>query len=395
MKKRNWVFFLFYFFYEAGIVLPGTYQNVYFERILGFSGTQLGLFSGISILLSVILIPVWGMIGDRSGRYKGLLVTFFASWLFLIFLLSRQTVFLAALLVGILIEAARCGCNPIADTITVDHMSKSGGNFSTLRAGGSIGAMLSAMTCGILAKTFGLEKVFFPGYMMMIGSALLLALLLPRVKRETPQKEEKRGDLKTLVRNRRFLFLMAVTLLSTILPDGINPYTGNHLISTLHGNEVMVSLNSICQMLPEFILMLVFGVKVLPKIGFRKAYLLAVMTQMFRFAVYFFAPNPYVFMIGTLTHMFTFACLSTGNVMFLRHIVPKENFATAATLMFSVNTLGRAAYGYLGGVVYQYLGSRWIYLFAFLLVTAVMILELRTSFLDIPYRDPSGEPKRA
>ena len=184
---------------------------------------------------------------------------------------------------------------------------------------------------------------------------------------------------------------MAVTLLSTILPDGINTYTGNHLITTLHGNEVMVSINSICQMLPEFFLMLIFGVRVLPKIGFRKAYLLAVMTQMFRFAVWFLAQHPYVFMIGTLTHMFTFACLSTGNVMFLRHIVSTENFATAATLMFSVNTLGRAAYGYLGGIVYQYLGSRWIYLFAFLLVTAVMIVELRTSFLDIPYRDPSME----
>ena len=391
MKKRNWVFFLFYFFYEAGIVLPGTYQNVYFERVLGFTGTQLGMFSGISILLSAVLIPVWGMTGDRTGRYKGLLIGFFASWLFLIFLLSRQSLFLAALLVGILIEAARCGCNPIADTITVDHMARSGGNFSTLRAGGSIGAMLSAMICGILAKAFGLEKVFFPGYMMMIGAALLMVLLLPRVKRQTLRKEEKRGDLKSLLHNRRFLFLMAVTLLSTILPDGINTYTGNHLITTLHGNEVMVSINSICQMLPEFFLMLIFGVRVLPKIGFRKAYLLAAMTQMFRFAVWFLAQHPYVFMIGTLTHMFTFACLSTGNVMFLRHIVSTENFATAATLMFSVNTLGRAAYGYLGGIVYQYLGSRWIYLFAFLLVTAVMIVELRTSFLDIPYRDPSME----
>ena len=206
-----------------------TYMNVYLEKYLHFSGTQLGLFSGITVLCSVVLIPIWGMLGDRTRKYRELLIGFLSFLILFTFLLSLQNAFLGVLLCGMLIEISRCGCNPFADTLTMDYCTHHNGNYGLYRSGGSIGWMISALVMGVLATAFGLDHVIFKAYMFLLAAALVFAVLFPPI---SPLKEsggsQKKGDFLGLLHNRRYLFLLFVTLTTGIVADGIGAYNGNH-----------------------------------------------------------------------------------------------------------------------------------------------------------------------
>ncbi|MBR1758473.1 MAG: MFS transporter [Lachnospiraceae bacterium] len=387
-KKKGILYFCFYFFYFAGHSVPLTYLNVYLEKYLGLTGSQLGRISGISLLLCVVLIPVWGMIGDRTRAYKSLLVGFLLAVITFTFLLSKQTAFIGALIFCILIEVSRSGINPMADTLAMDYTAHHGGNFGLYRSGGSIGWMIAALTVGLLANSFGLDHIIFNVYILLLTCALVFVFLFPRIsalKAESSKKAQK-GNLRTLFQNKRYVFLMFVSLTTGMVADGIGSYSGNHIIFTLGGNELQVSLNSLCQTFPEFLYMLIFTSLILPKLGYKKVYLMSAAALTIRFAIYFIAGSPYIFMLGTLLHLFTITCTTAGNLAFMRQIVPEENYGTAATLMFSANTLGRAFYGYIGGQIYELLGSRYIYLFVMIEVAIVLLVELKSKLLDIPYQ---------
>ena len=389
MKKGNKgaLYFLFFFFYFAATSVPMTYLNVYLEKYLHFTGSQLGFFSGISIFFSVILIPIWGILGDRTRKYKLLLVICIGLIIGSAYFLSLQTAFIGALIFGILIEVSRCGCSPMSDTLAMDYCTHHGGNYSLYRSGGSIGWMICATSLGVAATRFGLDRVFFPAYIGLMLIALALVFFFPRMHplKETAA-EQKKGDLLGLLHNKRYMFLLFVSLTTGMVADGIGSYSGNHLIFTLGANELMVSANSFCQTLPEFLYMAIFTAVILPKFGYKKVYLMSAIALTVRFAIYSVAQSPYVFLAGTLLHMFTITCTTAGNLAFMRQIVPEENFGTAATLMYSANTMGRAIYGFLAGQIYGLFGSRYIYVFVLVEVLVVLVIELRSKLLDIPYR---------
>ncbi len=386
-KNKGYLYFCLYFFYFAGHSIPLTYLNVYLEKYLHFTGSQLGLFSGISIFCSVILIPIWGMVGDRTRKYKALLIGFLIAVISFTYMLSIQTAFLGALVFGILIEVSRCACNPFEDTLAMDYSAHHNGNFGLYRSGGSIGWMISALVVGLLATRFGLDHVIFKGYMLLLTIALFLVFLLPKLSApKAGAGDEKKGDIISLLKNKRYLFLLFITLTTGIVADGIGAYNGNHLIFTLGGNELMVSINSLCQTLPEFLYMMIFTSVILPKFGYKKAYLMSVGALIIRFAIYSLAPTPAVFMAGTLLHFFTITCTTAGNMSFVRQIVPPESFGTAATLLYSANTFARAFYGFLGGQIYEAWGSRYIYVVVLVEVIVVFIVEMKSNLLDIPYR---------
>lgn len=389
-KRSNFVFSGFYFFYFAAHCCIISYLNVYLEKYLHFTGTQLGAFSGISILSSVILIPVWGMIGDRTRKYKLLLISFLVSLIIVSFLLSRQTLFAGALFFGILIEISRCGVVPMGDTQAMDYCVKQNGNYGKFRSFGSIGWVISGVILGWLASRYGLDTMLFPIYIILIAGCLLMVLNFPKMSpvsaESSEQKKIQKGSIVRLFRNKNYVFLMIITMATGVIADGITSYIGNHLVFTMAASESYISLNTVFCVIPEIIYVMFFTSRILPKLGFKKAYLLSGFALVIRFAIYSLAPTPGIFLIGSLLHCFTVGCTTAANLAYMRRIVPEEIYGTAVTLMFSAITLGKAIYGYLYGWIYEAFGSRYIFVLMFVIVLLATIAELRTNYLDVEYK---------
>ena len=73
MKSKNFYYRiipLYYFFFFGGQSLITSYMNVYLEKSLGFTGSQLGLYTSITPLIPAAVIPLIGILCDRTQKYK-------------------------------------------------------------------------------------------------------------------------------------------------------------------------------------------------------------------------------------------------------------------------------------------------------------------------------------
>ena len=77
---------------------------------------------------------------------------------------------------ALLLEVARLGANPMADTLAMDYTTKHNGNYGSIRSMGSLGYMLASMAVGFLADMFGLDGPLFTCYILLLGAALLICL---------------------------------------------------------------------------------------------------------------------------------------------------------------------------------------------------------------------------
>ncbi|MFW5670461.1 MAG: MFS transporter, partial [Acetivibrio ethanolgignens] len=75
-KKYDFSIPLYYFFFFGAQCLIISYMNVYLEKHLGFTGSQLGLYTGITPLVPAAIIPFVGLLCDRTRRYKEIFLAF-------------------------------------------------------------------------------------------------------------------------------------------------------------------------------------------------------------------------------------------------------------------------------------------------------------------------------
>lgn len=150
MKNRyNLSFKAFYFVYlgAMGTFLP--YINVYLEKSAGLSGSQIGLITALSLVLGFCVIPVWGIVGDKTKKYNALLRFSIAGALVMVALYYKAATYPMIIFCAIGLEMLRLGAIPMADTQATNYCHESGGNYGAIRAMGSLGYMLVSMAIAI------------------------------------------------------------------------------------------------------------------------------------------------------------------------------------------------------------------------------------------------------
>ncbi len=73
MKRDQLKFMAYYFCFFAGLSCILSYINVYLEKVQGFTGTQLGIYTSLTGLFPAFLIPAVGYLADKTGRHDILL----------------------------------------------------------------------------------------------------------------------------------------------------------------------------------------------------------------------------------------------------------------------------------------------------------------------------------
>ena len=76
MKDRfSLSFKAFYLIYLGAIGSFIPYINTYLEKNAGLSGSQIGLITAISLVLGVCVIPIWGVVGDKTFFFTCTILT--------------------------------------------------------------------------------------------------------------------------------------------------------------------------------------------------------------------------------------------------------------------------------------------------------------------------------
>lgn len=384
MKDKNIIKFqVFYFLLigAAGCFTP--YINVYLEKSIGLNGSQIGLITAISLILGVCVIPLWGIIGDKTRKYNLLLLLSLAASIVVLYFYSKQTVYIGCIVCALLLEVARLGSNPMADTISMNYTDKHNGNYGSIRGMGSLGYMLGSMAVGFLADQFGLDGPLFITYMLLLGVALLICLSFPKADAEDADKEKpKKGSFKDLLTNKNFIFMLILIMITQIVVDSSGAYAGNHLIVTLKGDNSLVSWLTLVQVLPEFLFLMVAS-QAIRKLGYKQFFLIATILMAIRMFTYAFIPNTYVFIFISIVHCLGVACSTVASLAYIQKTVSPAVFGTAITLLNAAMSIGKAIFGYIFGFIYQYFGSYQIFMISGIIIVVGVILVLTTKRFDI------------
>lgn len=360
-------FAAFYLFAYAGVACMSNYLNVFLETCRGFTGSQLGTFNGLANLSTIFVLPFMAALVKRLGGYHRALVFFCAVSAAAMLLMQWQYAALGLVLFGCLETTAKSCALTAADTQITASCHASGGNYGAVRSFGSIGYTLGGLLLGFLAVALTLERTLLPVSALCLLLALLAAALFPHYEEK---KEESRSDspqhtlaaLKELAQNRRYWFLIFITLFSAFTLDCNGNYIGNHLVSTLGAPESIISLNTACCVIPEILFLPLVSKFVLPKFGYRKLYRASAAVLILRCVFYIFVDDPRLFVLGSLLHCVAIGCNPVAGLAFAADVTRPQIYGTAVAVYVMSESIGRALYGYVNGWIYETFGSRMIFI---------------------------------
>ncbi|MCL2560277.1 MAG: MFS transporter [Turicibacter sp.] len=401
MTGKSWIYKVFFLAQFGALGAFLNYFNLYLEQEIGLVGSEIGLLQLISLTFMVMINPVWGMVADRTGKYKFLLRVSILGAIFSTFMLFHVHTFALVVVMAILMECLRAGGNPLAEVITTNFCDKNSYDFSKIRVFGSIGWLVGGVVIGFLIdgmslNVFGLDLNFDGMFSLgtaMIGmylvlrlSAFALTFLMPKDEEKiienpdttlsTELAAETKPGIKALLVNKQFLFLLCFIAISGVVMDTANGYSGMHLVSTLGAQAGIVGTLMFASVFPE-ILFLPFGGMLVRKIGFKNVYYLALIAILVRLGIYSFTYSIPLFLVVSVVHVLGVIMHVSGNIAFLRKVVPANQIALAFTIMASVLALTRALLGYVFGIIYE-TSSFMVYRVAFVIVLFALIVLVRS-----------------
>jgi len=377
-----------------------NYINLYLEQVIGFTGSQIGLVTMISMSLVIIVNPFLGYIADKTGKHMLILKYAFLLSVVFAFIYSQSNTFFVILIMAMLFEISRAPIAPFIDLITIDYCDKVGFDFGKVRVFSSIGFMVTVMSVGFMiagvqipwfnGKTVGFDgfldirTAVFGAIILLMALSFVLMFLVPKPEesqaKDGAKEKFNRKDVKELLENKQFRFILVFIILSLVTLESAKTFVGNHLVVGLGSAENIVSVMTFVMVLPEFIL-LPLGSTIIRKVGFKNWYLLSSLTMLGRMAVYALTSSIAIFALVSLVHGFGVVTHVIGNIAFVRKVVEPKILGLAFTIMMSVVTFSRAVLSLIYGMLYEHFDGFAVFRLATILLFCGFLWVLRSKSL--------------
>ncbi len=364
INRDNFSFAGMQSFYWAGFCILFAYLTPYMYS-LGYSNTQVGIFTAIISLASIIGQPVCGYICDRLRTVKSVIIfcLLLSSSLTILFFFIGKSYWML-LILSTVIAFVFQALYPIIDSWTVNaHAKNPNINYGLTRGIGSIGYAATAAIVGVIFERHGYQWMFY----LFILSAIITSLcaLIPRDVKPSSSIEESKEklrlkDLKYLFLNKEYFgFVLIVTIIyiaykanSTFLPA---------LMTKVGGTNADLGLAWSILGLSEVPFILISGF-LLKKYKDTSIIFIAMLFFILRVGLPVFATNPTQLIWMTALQGLSYGLFLPASVHYIARIVPKHLSNTAQTFAVALYSgLGITIAGVVGGLIADSLGIYSVY----------------------------------
>ncbi|MCG2787187.1 MAG: MFS transporter [Anaerolineae bacterium] len=355
--------FYFMFFGALSFMMPFLalfYQNA------GFSGTQIGLLTGIAPLITLVGAPFWTGIADSTRRHKAIMIIATTAVITTALLMSRSSEFYSLFGLVVLFSFFGAPIVSLADSATMSMLGESKHRYGQIRLWGSVGWGLIAPLAGAVVQQLGLDWPFY-GYAIGMSGALLLALGLhfPAQQTSTPFK----AGMKSLLSSKNWMFFLLMVLLAGIGMATINSYLFVYM-EAMGLSKTLMGLALTISTLSEIPVMF-FASRFLKRFNPRNLLLLALLVIGARLLLYSVSTLPWQILLIQLVHGFTFPIIWVAGVSYAAQEAPEGLSATAQGMFGStLMGIGAALGGLLGGLLLQQFDPSGMYLVVGLVLLA-------------------------
>ena len=208
MKKFN-IFYFSMFFAWASV---STLASVYMNEVVGLSLSNIGLMMSVLPLISVFFQPIWGGVADVTGKRRGVLQGLMLAAALVTFAITMFTKSYVVVGLYFMYQVFLCGQGPLTDSIAIQIASETPkASFGFIRIWGSIGYAVGAIIVAFVANQMGLKWSFYTAAL-----AFFIGFVLTRGIKETrivTAKSHFKSDLKTLLKEKKYLFILIYSFL--------------------------------------------------------------------------------------------------------------------------------------------------------------------------------------
>jgi PPP family 3-phenylpropionic acid transporter len=343
---------------------------VLYYQSLGFSGTQIGLLTGITPLITLVCAPLWTNLADRTQQHRRLMSVLILASAATVFAFPLARAFLPIVLVAVTYNAFAAPVMSFSDSATMAMLEGRKALYGRVRLGGTFGFGLAALVSGVLVQNYGLRYAFWTG-----GALQLVALLASQKLRHRPAKasEAKAGRVTVLLADRRWLPFLLLAFAGGLAAAVANTYLFPYM-KELGASEATMGLALTLGTLSE-VPIFFFGNRLIRRFGAFGLLVLAMLLTGARLVLFVFSTTPNSVLVLQLLSGLTFPPMWVAGVAYADEHAPPGMGATAQGLFSAmVFGFGAAIGGFSAGPLLENLGGRGMFLVFGLTVMVVVVV---------------------
>lgn len=243
-----------YAFYFIYFIMNGfsAFLPKYFAE-LGFGESGIGLLTSLPAILSMLFMPLWGTVADRSPQKRFVVLALTVATSLTCVLLNVCRELYPLLAATCLFNAVSSGAMPTATSLSLEYCSKTGKPYGPIRLVGTVGYQAGAVLTAFLFVDS------LNGLYLAMGAAVLVAglnaFLMPDVKGHQFGEKQKL-HIWELLRDRHTLYLYIVILFCTMSSQFYMSFFTKYLGDLGMGNDT-VSVITLLSVLPEVLFLIV------------------------------------------------------------------------------------------------------------------------------------------
>lgn len=367
----------------------GCYQAVYLQSE-GFSASQMGLLNALSSAVAIASVSFWGMISDKIGSLKKVLITVLlggAALYALVPFIPTKLSFSVFLLIGLipLVNFFRGSMSVFVDNILVRNCNELHLNFGVIRSAGSLLFTVGGIIISSALPFVGLRSTFWLCGLFMLPVVLLaLSAREPSNRRKAVKPGEKQKlNLGELFQNPKYIAFLVFSFVF-------------YLAVNCEGNFIPYFMKSIGVDTGKY------GIILSYRALFEIPFLLLMLRLRRRFPLKYLVMGGALFMgleclgfslfansLPTIILFATFFGLGNGLFIgsalnYIYELAPDHLKASAQAFWASISSVAGILGNLLGGMVFDLIGAKPFYFAVFLLYLISIAIFAASFFLKRP-----------
>jgi len=368
--KKIWPF-TFYFLYFAAFSSLLPFFVIFYQH-LGFSGTQIGLLTGVPPLITLFGAPLGTGLADSTQRHRLIMGIGIAVAIAVALTLSAMTDFIPVFILIILFNIFMSPVASLSDSGTMSMLGQERGMYGRIRLGGTIGWGLFAPIAGVLVQNLGLKIAFW-----VFSAIMLLNLLVSHkfVFAAPDGHTASEGGLRKLLKNRNWIFFLLFALLGGVGAFSVASYLYAYMAELGASESTMGFALTIATLteLPVFF----FGNHLIKRFTSYGLFMIALVLIGVRSLLYFLVDSPSMVLIVQVFSGMVFPAMWLAGVAYADENAPAGSKSTAQGVFGAVTFgFGSAIGGFIGGLLLESVGGRGMFLvFGIFILAGMAIIE--------------------
>jgi PPP family 3-phenylpropionic acid transporter len=354
--RKIWPF-SFYFIFYAAVAAYAPYMVLYYQSV-GLSGAQIGSVTGITPLITLVSVPFWTGLADKTGRQRLLMSIAMLLGISALIIFPFLESYVLILLVAVAFHVSFTSVIPIADSATMFMLGKQKELYGRLRLGGTLGFGLTATFAGLLVEDYGLKMAFFGGaFLLFLG--FLVSQKLEHGK-AVQDRSTRPKEIAQLLKNPYWLTFLVLAFAGGMAFAATNTYLFPYM-KEIGASEGLMGLALTVGTLAEIPVML-FVNRMIQRFQSYGLLVFSIVMTGVRLLIFALSTSALVVLFAQFLNGFAYPIMWVAGVAYADEHAP-EGLRTSAQGLFNamVMGIGLATGSFVGGLLLENLGGRALY----------------------------------